>query len=83
MPKGVVVSEDLRWAIVRMAPLVSIDAISLYTNVSRRQILRILSLFWATGNVVHVRDRRLRGRHRHLNADDVAVCTFSMVYSIC
>jgi hypothetical protein len=76
MPKGIQVSEDLRWAIVRMAPLVSIDIISLYTNVSRRQIRRILSLFCATGDVVRLHDCRLRGCPRHLSADDVVVFIF-------
>lgn len=36
MTKGKPISEDLRWTIVRMARLVDLDAVSMYTDVSRR-----------------------------------------------
>ena len=73
MTQGKPVSEDLRWAIVRMARLIDLEAISTYTDVSRRQILRILALFRAMGKVTMVKDRRRIGRRRHLSPDDVAV----------
>jgi hypothetical protein len=83
MPNGISVSEDLRWAIVRMAPLVSVDTISAFTNVSRRQVLRIQALFRATGKVVRGRDRRMIvGRRRHLSPDDVAVCVTYLTWRL-
>lgn len=79
MPKGQPISEDLRWAIVRMTRLVKIESISSYTDVSQRQIRRILALYKATGNVTTARDRRRRGRRRHLTPEDVAV-SYSTLY---
>lgn len=67
------VTEDLRWAIVRMAPLLSIEKIEALTAVSRRQIQRILTLWRRTGEVTTYQDRRIRGRPRQLSADDVSV----------
>ena len=59
-----------------MAPLVSINIISLYTNMSQQQILRILSLFCATGDVVRLHDCHLKGHPWHLSAYDVVVFIF-------
>jgi hypothetical protein len=77
MPKGKPISEDLQWAIVRMARLVKIESISSYTDVSQRQIRRILAFHKATGNVTTAHDRRRRGRRRHLTPEDVAVSFIS------
>jgi hypothetical protein len=63
MTRGKPVSEDLRRAIVRMARTVNLDLLSTYTDISRRQILRILSLYRATGKVTTAKDRRRIG-HR-------------------
>jgi hypothetical protein len=73
MTSGKHISEDLRWTIVRMARLVDLDAISLYTDLSRRQIFRILAQFRATGKVTTTTDHRRIGRRHHLTPDDVAV----------
>lgn len=74
MHRGRKISEDLRWAIVRMAPFIDIDRISVWTGVSRRQITRILSLHRKTGQVVTLQTE-LRGRPRELTVTDVQVCT--------
>jgi hypothetical protein len=74
MPQGKRVSEDLQWAIVRMAPIVNIDILATYTNISPRQIHRILALFRATGQVTRAIDPRRLGRRRQLTPDDIAVC---------
>ena len=73
MPQGKHISEDLRWAIVRMAPIIDIDILATYTNVSPRQIHCILVLFRATGQVTKTIDPRHLGRWRQLTPDDVAV----------
>jgi hypothetical protein len=67
------VSEDLAWAIVRMAPLIGRDDIQAFTGISERQIRRILSLWRHTGSVMKRKDRRIKGRPRHLTPQDVAV----------
>jgi hypothetical protein len=79
MTKGQKVSEDLAWAIVRMAPILESSDIAAFTSVSERQQRRILSLWRNTGEVVRRRDRRVKGRPRHLTPDDVAVCLWSLI----
>jgi transposase len=76
--KGKEVSEDLCWVIVRMEPLLSRGDIETYTGVSKRNIRRILARWRSTGEVKARKDRRLRGRPRHLTSDDVAVSTGSL-----
>ncbi|KAJ7769095.1 Homeodomain-like protein [Mycena maculata] len=73
MPKGKPISEDLRWAIVRMHAFgVKISTICTYTDVSRRQVYRILNRFRTTGKVLTATQRKKTGRARHLSSDDVA-----------
>jgi hypothetical protein len=73
------VSEDLAWAIVRMAPILESSDIAAFTSVSERQQRWILSLWRNTGEVVRHRDRRVKGRPRHLTPDDVAVCSWPFI----
>jgi transposase len=76
MAKGKPISEDLRWAIVRMNSLgISIEKISVYTDVSKRQIYRLINRFLTTGKVLTATQRKKTGRTRHLTSEDVAVCT--------
>jgi hypothetical protein len=70
------VSEDLCWAIVRMAPIIDVESIIAFTGVSRRKIFQILAIHRATGDVVKDRDPHMLGRPRHLTSDDVAVRIF-------
>jgi hypothetical protein len=56
MTRGKPVSRDLRWVIVCMARTVNLDLLSTYTDISRRQTLRILSLHRATGEVTTAKD---------------------------
>jgi hypothetical protein len=79
MTKGHKVSEDLAWAVVRMAPILEPSEIATFTAVSERQQRRILSLWKNTGEVVQHRDWRVRGRPRQLTPDDVAVSHFYCV----
>ena len=74
MPQGKRISEDLRWAVVRMALIVDIDILATYTNVSPRQIYRIRALFQATGQVTKAIDPQCLGQWGQLTPDDVAVC---------
>lgn len=75
MPKGKPISEDLRWAIVRMHALgVPVKTIHSYTDVSPRQIYRVVNRFQSTGKVLTASQRQRTGRPRHLSSDDVAVC---------
>ncbi|KAJ6462459.1 Homeodomain-like protein [Mycena sanguinolenta] len=72
MVKGKAISEDLRWSIVRMHCLgIRPDTISKYTDVSTRQIYRIVNRFLTTGNIVTANQRRKTGRTRHLTTQDV------------
>lgn len=83
MPRGVKISQDLCWTIVRMAPNENLDTISAYTGVSRRQILRILALHNATGQVTTTAmDRRILGRRRHLTSTEVAVSRCESVFCV-
>ncbi|KAJ7266435.1 Homeodomain-like protein [Mycena haematopus] len=73
MAKGRPISQDLRWAIVRMHGAgVSIKAITAYTDISRRQIYRIVNRFMMTGRVLTATQRKKTGRTRHLTSSDVA-----------
>ncbi|KAJ7811184.1 Homeodomain-like protein [Mycena leptocephala] len=64
MAKGKPISEDLQWAIVRMNSLgISIEKISVYTDVSRRQIYRLINRFLMTGKVLTATQRKRRGKH--------------------
>ena len=56
-----------------MAPIVNIDILATYTNVSPCQIHRILALFQATGQVTKAIDPQYLGRWQQLTPDDVAV----------
>jgi transposase len=72
--KGRKISEDLCWAIVRMAPLLGVNEIEAYTSISRAQINRILGRWRKTRDVLAPKSRRRQGRKRHLTTDEVAVC---------
>ncbi|KAJ7659663.1 Homeodomain-like protein [Mycena polygramma] len=73
MTKGKPISEDLRWTIVRMHSLgISLAKISVYTDVSKRQIYRIINRFLTTGKVLTAAQRKKTGRTRHLTTADVA-----------
>lgn len=72
--KGKEISEDLAWAIIRMAPLIGVTEIEAYTSVSKRQIYRVLARWRATGEVKAPGNRHVSGRSRHLTPEDVAVC---------
>ena len=61
MAKGRPTSEDLGWAIVRMAPFLDLDHIATFVNVSCRQILWILALHRHTDQVKKTTDRRKLG----------------------
>ena len=67
------ISEDLCWAIVRMAPVLHLDDIVAFTGVSRAQIFRILALHRSTGTVVKNIIRNKMGRRCHLTPEQVAV----------
>ncbi len=74
MGKGKEISEDLRWVVIRMASLLPIQTITIYTNISHRQVLRILSCYRRTGQVFEL-DRTLKtGRKHHLSDVELAVC---------
>ncbi len=73
MVRGKAYSEDLRWVVVRMASILPVESISVYTNISQRQILRILSCYRRTGNVLDP-DRTVKtGRKHHLTEVELAV----------
>ncbi|KAJ7210316.1 hypothetical protein B0H12DRAFT_1079714 [Mycena haematopus] len=72
MPKGKPISVDLRWAIVRMHPLFSLDKLAAYTGVSSRQIQRIMARFRVSGDVLSATQRKKTGRTRHLTSNEVA-----------
>ncbi|KAJ7643016.1 Homeodomain-like protein [Mycena polygramma] len=82
MAKGKPISEDLRWTIVRMNTAgVSIATISGYTDISRRQIYRIINRFLTTGKVLTATQRRKTGRTRHLTSTDVSYLQGSLDHS--
>lgn len=83
MPQGCKVSDDLCWAIVRMAPILSIEDIEAFTSISQRQIHRILSRWRSTGEIKAQRDLQVRGRHRQLTIEEVAVSIIAAVFFIC
>ncbi|KAJ7347840.1 hypothetical protein DFH08DRAFT_699101 [Mycena albidolilacea] len=73
MTKGRPISEDLRWAIIRMDSLrVPIDKIARYTDISERQVYHIINCFGATGHVLTATQKKKTGRTRHLSTQDVA-----------
>jgi hypothetical protein len=76
MPKGVTIAESTCWTVVRMAACrFTPEEIRVFTDVSPRQQRRILKLWRETDDVKRLQnDPRLRGRPRHLTAEDVAVC---------
>lgn len=73
MGKGKEISEDLRWVVVRMASLLPITTITVYTNISRRQVLRILSCYRRTGSVLEPDRGAKTGRQHHLSDVELAV----------
>ncbi len=73
MGKGKEISEDLRWVVIRMASVLPIETITVYTNISRRQILRILSCYRRTGLVVDPERSLKTGRKQHLSDVELAV----------
>ncbi len=73
MVKGKEYSEDLRWVVVRMASILSVETIAVYTNISQRQILRILSCYRRTGQVLDPDRTSKTGRKHHLSDVELAV----------
>jgi transposase-like protein len=56
--KGKAISEDLRWAIVRMyGAKISVGRIEAFTGNSRRQVYRIVNRFLTTGKVLTATQR--------------------------
>ncbi len=82
MGKGKEISEDLRWVVVRMASLLPIETITVYTNISRRQVLRILSCFRRTGQVFEPNRTSKTGRKHHLSDVELAVSYRSSFLSL-
>ena len=76
MPQGKKIPGELRRTVLRMAEHgEKTKKISLYTDVSTREIYRILALHRTTGNVETSRGNALdlRGRRRALDADEIDV----------
>lgn len=76
MPRGREFSEDLCWAVIHMTPVMSPMEIEALTTISTGQQRRIVLRWRNTGQVKSAKDRRARGRPRHLTPQDVAVITF-------
>jgi Homeodomain-like domain len=75
------ISDDLRWAIVRMRRALPIQEIMRFTGIKRRTIERILSEHRRLG--AFIRDQHFRaGRKRIINDADDAVSEIFSVYSI-
>ncbi|KAF8161877.1 hypothetical protein BJ912DRAFT_801376, partial [Pholiota molesta] len=73
MPKGVTIPKTLRETVIRMSDVFSPTEIRAFTNISERQQRRIGKLWRDTGTVVRSRpNHRIRGRPRHLSAEEVA-----------
>lgn len=73
MGRGKEISEDLRWVLVRMASILPVETVSIYTNISRRQILRVLSCYRRTGLVLEPDRTSKTGRKRHITDVELAV----------
>jgi hypothetical protein len=75
MPKGVTIAESTCWTVVRMSVCrFSPQEIQAFTDVSPRQQRRILKIWRETDDVKRPQnDPHLRGRPRHLSAEEVAV----------
>lgn len=80
MTRGKLISEDLRWAIVRSCQFLHIDFVSMCTNVSKRQILRILAQYKRTGTVLEEDRPKKTGRKQQLTADELAVSVPSLFF---
>lgn len=76
MPKGKVISDDLRWTVIRMHEREDVETISAYTGVSKRQVFRILAQYRTTGSASKVRNVETRGRKRQLTVEDVQVSLY-------
>jgi len=70
--KGYKVSDDLAWAIIRMAPILRLQDIEAYTAISQRQIRRILACWQETVEVKALEHRN--GRPKQLTVEDIEVC---------
>ena len=78
------VSEDLCWAIVRMAAVLSIEDITTFTGVSRSKVFKLLAHHRATGTVAMEEVDKCRvGRRRQLTLDEVAVSSFNSHICYC
>ena len=73
MPRGVEFSEDLCWAVIQMAPLLTPEEIQAYTTMSLGQQKQILLQWRKTGEVKRQKDHRIYGRPRHLTPQEVVV----------
>ena len=75
------ISEDLRWAVVRMASVLKIEDVVAYSGVSRSKVYEILALHRETRNVVRQVDSRRLGHPRHLSLQDVTVSSLSSIHT--
>jgi hypothetical protein len=82
MAKGKLIPVEVQWIVVHMVPLVDLEHISAWTDVSRSQILKILALHRQTGSVERGIDRQGWGHNRHLTADDIAARTSNSISSV-
>ena len=67
-PHGVEFSENLCWAVIRMAPLLAPEEIQAYTTIS---LGRILLQWCETGEVKRRKNHHAYGRPRHLKLQEI------------
>jgi hypothetical protein len=72
MPQGKAVSEEVQWVVVRMAATMSVEDISMYTQISPRKVRGIMYYFNAHGTVRTPARSRTK-LHRSLSDDHINV----------
>ena len=73
MGRGTVIPEDVHWIIIRLSNVMSVDEIAMYTDISKRSVIRILSYFKETGSIKTAKQAVVQGHHS-LCDYDIQVC---------
>jgi hypothetical protein len=74
MPKGKAISPDIQWIIIRMSTCLSVEDISMYTDLTIRSVKKILAHYEETSDVL-IPKKLSGGPRRILDDFDVHVCT--------
>jgi hypothetical protein len=84
MARGKQIPEDMRWVVIRLSAVMTVNDVAMYTDLSTRSIARILDDFKKTGAVKSAKQTSaIRIPRTNLCEHDVWVCSYFLFLTLC